>query len=160
MPRIVAQVVIFKTKRADRRHLRDVFAGLRPMEMPGFSRQNDDASRLIGLHVFGVEDRTEPDIENTGHNRVGSIFRVLVRHQLCVGRQLHSDHLRTGIRRVANHDRQTSSGPKRRERLPVDVLGQDRLEIGLIRLMFQGHRRSPFRDDRKPEVTGSISYPV
>jgi hypothetical protein len=65
LARVVVQVVIFETKRADRRHLRDVFAGLRPVEMPGFARQNDDASRRIGFHLFAVEGLTEPDVENT-----------------------------------------------------------------------------------------------
>ena len=62
---VVVQVVIFETERTDRRHLRDVFAGLRPVEMPGFARQNDDASRRIGLHLVAVEGLTEPDLENT-----------------------------------------------------------------------------------------------
>jgi len=38
MARIVGQVVIFEAERTDRRHLRDVFAGLRPVEMPGLPR--------------------------------------------------------------------------------------------------------------------------
>src|SRR4051794_24936083 len=54
MPRIVLRVVIFEAERTDCRHLRDVFARFRPMEMPGLARQNDDASRRIGFHLLGV----------------------------------------------------------------------------------------------------------
>jgi hypothetical protein len=42
---IVMWVVIFKAERSDRRHLRDVFAGLRPMEMPGFAWRMTDRGR-------------------------------------------------------------------------------------------------------------------
>src|SRR5438552_9328896 len=58
---VVVQVAIFETERADRRHLRDVFAGFRPVEMPGVARQNDDTSRRIGLYLVAVEGLTEPD---------------------------------------------------------------------------------------------------
>jgi hypothetical protein len=145
MARIVVQVVIFQAERTDRRHLRDVFTGLCPVEMPGFAWENDDASRRIRADLVDVECLAEPDIEDTRHDGVDSIFRMLVRHQFRAIRHLDSDHIRTGFGGVANQDRQASSSRKRREWFPLDVFGQDRFEIGLTRLMVMvSHRRSLF----------------
>src|SRR5258708_7094657 len=144
MTRIVVRVMIFETQRADSRDLRDVFAGLRPMEMPGLAGQHDDAAGRIGLHLVAVERLAESDVEDAGHNRVDAILRMLVRHQFRAVRHLHSDHVGTRFGGMADHDRQAGPRRKRREGLPVDIFRQDRSEIGLIRLMFGGHGLSPF----------------
>ena len=60
---IVMWVVIFKAERSDRRYLRHVLAGLRPVEMPGFAWKNDDASRRIRLHLVAIEGLPEPDVK-------------------------------------------------------------------------------------------------
>ena len=52
---VVVGVLIVKAERANRRDLCDIFPGLRPMEVPGFARQNDDAARRISLHLVAVE---------------------------------------------------------------------------------------------------------
>ena len=56
--------MIFKAERPDRGNLRDVLAGLRPMEVPGFAGQNDDATRRIGLHLVTVEPFAEPNVKD------------------------------------------------------------------------------------------------
>src|SRR5690348_12098349 len=60
MTRVVVQVVIFEAERADRRHLRDVFAGFRPVEMPSFPGENDDTSRRVGVDLVDVECLAKP----------------------------------------------------------------------------------------------------
>src|SRR5712671_6056208 len=143
MARIIVRVVIFGAKRTDCRHLRDVFAGLRPMKVPSLARQSDGTPWWIGLHLVTVEAFTEPNVEDAGHDCVDAIFRVLVRHQLCAVRHLHPDHVRAGFSRMAYEDRQASPSRKRREWLPVDVFGQDYSKISPIRLMIVGHWPDP-----------------
>src|SRR6185312_5405518 len=131
---IVMRSVIFEAKRTDCRYLSDVFAGLRPVEMPGLAWKNDDASRRIGLHPVAIEGLAEPDVKNAGHDRVDAIFWMLVRHQFRAVGHLDPDHVRTGFRGMAHDDRQTSAGWKRREWLPVDIFRQDHSKFFLIRL--------------------------
>ena len=50
--RIIGSIEIFETKRADGRYLCNVFARLRPVEVPGFSRQHNNAAWWIGLHLI------------------------------------------------------------------------------------------------------------
>src|SRR6185437_15592728 len=71
---------ILEAERADRRDLRDIFAGFRPMAVPGLSRQDDDAARRIGLYLLTIELLAESDIEHVRHDRIDAILRVLVRH--------------------------------------------------------------------------------
>src|SRR5712672_855052 len=118
-------IVIFKAEWSDRRHLRDVFAGLRPMEMPGFARKNDDASRRIGLHLVTIEGLPEPDVKNARHDRVDTILWMLVRHQFRAVRRLDPHDIRSGLTRLSNKHRQPNRRRERRERLPVDVFRQD-----------------------------------
>jgi hypothetical protein len=113
-------IVIFKAERSDRRHLRDVFAGLRPMEMPGFAWKNDDASRRIGLHLVAIEVLPEPDVKNARHYRVDAILWMLVRHQLHTGWCLDPDDIRSGLARLSNKHRQPNRRRERREWLPID----------------------------------------
>jgi hypothetical protein len=93
---IVMWIVIFEAERSNRRHLRDVFAGLRPMEMPGFAWKNDHTSRRIALHLVAIEGLPEPDVKNARHDRVDAILWMLVRHQLHAGRYLDPDDIRAG----------------------------------------------------------------
>ena len=137
---IVMWIVIFKAERSDRRHLRDVFTGLRPMEMPGFAWKNDDASRRIGLHLVAIEGLPEPDVKNARHDRVDTILWMLVRHQFRAVRHLDPDHVRTGFRGMAYKDRQASPGRKRREWLPVDIFRENRFENGFAWLVGSNQR--------------------
>jgi hypothetical protein len=67
------------------------------------------------------------------------------------GRTKHGTHriplvtpyVRTGLRRLADDEREARRGRERRERLPVDIFGQDRLEDGFVRLVRSCHRYSP-----------------
>jgi hypothetical protein len=47
--RIVFRADVFKSKRPNRRHLRDVLTGFRPVEMGRVTGQNDDGTGRIGL---------------------------------------------------------------------------------------------------------------
>src|SRR6478672_13869730 len=98
---IVMRIVIFEAKRTNCCYLSDVFAGFRPMKMPGFAWKNDDASRRIGLHLFAIERLPEPDVKDTRHDRVDAILWMLVRHQFRTVRHLDPDHVRTGFRGMA-----------------------------------------------------------
>src|SRR5262249_25614499 len=80
IPRIVLRVQVFQAKRSNRGHLRNVFASLSPMEVPGIAGQNDDAAGRISLHRVAVELLAQADIEDTRHDRIDSILRVSVWH--------------------------------------------------------------------------------
>src|SRR3954466_4205396 len=125
MPRIVLRIAIFEAERTDSRHLRNVFARLRPMEMPGLARQDDDASRRIGRYPSSIERLAEPDVEDSRHYGVDPIFWMLVRHQDGPVRHLHPDDVRAALRGLANHDSKTRSRRKCRERLPLNIFGKD-----------------------------------
>src|SRR5258708_8642083 len=104
-------IVIFEAERSDRRHLRDVFAGLRPMEMPGFAWKNDDASRRIGLHLVAIECLPEPYVKNARHDRVDTILWMLVRHQFRVVPHLDPDPVLTCFPGIASSHPPTIPGP-------------------------------------------------
>ena len=59
LARVVSGIEIFKSERTDRRHLRHVFARLRPMEVPRLAGKNDHASRRIGHQLVRVERLAE-----------------------------------------------------------------------------------------------------
>src|SRR5258708_9430438 len=136
-------IVIFKAKRSDRRHLRDVFAGLRPMEMPGFAWKNDDASRRIGLQLIAIEGLSEPDVKNARHDRVDSILWMLVRHELHTGRYLDPDDIRSGLTRVSDKHREPNRRRECPERLPVDGFPPDVYASVLTRAEKTNPRRAP-----------------
>jgi hypothetical protein len=51
--RIVSRGDVFKRERPNRRHLRDVFTGLGPVEVSGIAGQNDDAAgRIRSENIF------------------------------------------------------------------------------------------------------------
>jgi hypothetical protein len=66
--RIVLRVLVLEAKRTNRSYLGDVFAGLRPMEVPRIAGQNDDAATRIRLDLIAVESIAQADLENAGHN--------------------------------------------------------------------------------------------
>ena len=68
-----------------------------------------------------------------------------VRHELHAGGQLYPDHVRTGLCRMTYYDGQASRRRERRERLPVDILGQYRPEDALIWLVGAHRHGLPAR---------------
>ena len=130
--RVVFRVQVFQADRPDRRHLGDVLTGFGPVEMRGAGGQDDDGTRRVRLQFCVVELLAQADVEHAGHDGVDPVLVVSVGHQLDPGRQLDPDHVRSGLRCIAHHDGETGRRRERRERLPVDVLGQDRPEDGLI----------------------------
>jgi len=61
--RIRFRADVFKAKRPNRRHLRDVLTGFRPVEMGRIAGQNDDAAGRIRLQLIGVELIAQADVE-------------------------------------------------------------------------------------------------
>jgi len=141
--RIVGGIEIFNAERADRRHLRDVLAGSRPVEMGSVAGQHDHASRRKSLHLVAVEMIAEADVEHARHDRVDPVLRMPVRHQFCAAGRLHPDDVRAGLGGMADDDGKTHGRRKGRKGLPVDVFGQDRSENRLACLM--AHISLPFR---------------
>jgi hypothetical protein len=91
---IVFRAEVFKSKRSNRRYLRDVLTRFRPVEMGRSARQNDDASGRICLQLFRIELLAQADVENARDYCIDTVFRVLVWHQLnAMG---HSDPDRVG----------------------------------------------------------------
>jgi len=74
--RIVFRADVFKSKRSNRRQLRDVPTGFGPVEMERVAGQNDDGTGWIGLQLVGVELITQAEVENAGDNCINSILRV------------------------------------------------------------------------------------
>src|SRR5215467_6445292 len=139
LTRIVGGIEILKTKRSDRRYLRDVLAGLSPVEVGCVAGKDDHASRRKCLHPVTVERFAQTNVEDTGHDRIDSVLRMPMRHQLCTAWRLDPDHIRAGFGGMADNDRKAHRWWKRRKRLPVDVFRQDRSEHRLVWLMLAGH---------------------
>ena len=91
--RVIHGIQIFKPKRTDGVHLGDVLSGLCSVEVPGVAGQNDDAARRIRLHLVAVELFAKADVENAVDDRVDSVLRVSVTHQLHAKRRLDPDHI-------------------------------------------------------------------
>jgi len=62
--RIIGDVRIFEAERPDRVHLRDVLAGLSPVEMPRISGKHKNAAGRIRGHGLTVEFVAETDVED------------------------------------------------------------------------------------------------
>src|SRR5579871_145092 len=118
--------------------------------MPGLAGQHDDTTRRIGLDAVAVEALAEPDIEDTRHHRIDPVLRMLVRHQFRAAGHLHPHLIWAGLGGASDHHRKPSAGREGGKRLPVDVLGQDRSELGLIGLMIAGHGAASFRTMVQP----------
>ena len=100
-----------------------------------FAIRVESEPRRIGLQLVGVELSTQADVEDAGNDSVDAILRVRVRHQFHAARYFDSDHVGTRLRRLTDKDGEAGQRWKRRERLPVDILGQDCSENGLAWLM-------------------------
>jgi hypothetical protein len=139
LARIVSGIEILKTKRSDRRYLRDVLAGLCPMEVRCVAGEDDHASGRKRLHPITVERFAQTNVEDARHDRINSVLRMPMRHQLCTPWRLNPDYIGAGLGGMADDDGKAHCWWKRRKRLPVDVFGQDRSENRLVRLMLAGH---------------------
>src|SRR6476619_4545671 len=95
--RIVFPIDVFKAKRPNRRHLRDVLAGFCPMEMGRVAGKNDHGTGWIGMQSLSVELITNPDVDNTGNHVVHPMFGGLVWHQLDTTRYLDPDRVGSGL---------------------------------------------------------------
>jgi hypothetical protein len=133
--RIVPGVDVVETYRPDRLHLRDVLAGLRPVKVRGAARQHDDAARWERTQPGLVELFAQADGEDPGNDGVDAILVVPVRREFRPGGRLDADHVRTGLRRLTDDDRQADRRRKGRERLEIDVLREDRPEVALASLI-------------------------
>jgi len=96
-PRVVFRVQIFEADWPERRYMRDVLTGFRPVEMRGAAGQDDDGTRRVRLQLSGVELFAHADVEHAGHDRVDAILAVPVGHQLDARRQLDPDHVGSGL---------------------------------------------------------------
>ena len=123
--RIVFRADVFKTKGPNGRYLYDVLTGFRPVKMGSVAGQNDDATGRIRLEFIRVKLIAQADVENAGYHCVNSILRVPVWHQLHAVGCSDPHRVGGGLRGLADNDRQVDRRWERRERLPVDVLGQD-----------------------------------
>jgi hypothetical protein len=65
IPGVVFRVHVFKAQRSNRGHLRDVFARLSPMEVPGIAGEYDNTAGRIRLDFVAVELIAEADVEHT-----------------------------------------------------------------------------------------------
>jgi len=97
IPRIVFPIDLFKAKRPNRRHLRDVLAGFRPMEMGRVAGKNDHGAGWIGMQPLSVELITNRDVENARNDSVEPISGVFVWHQLHTTRYLDPDRVGSGL---------------------------------------------------------------
>src|ERR1700733_5945246 len=97
--------------------------------------ENDHGAGRIGLELTRVEFITQSDIEHAGNHGIDAIFRVLVRHQLRAVRRFDPDGVRAGLRRLAHDDGQHDATWKLRERLPIDIVGQNSFENVLPELV-------------------------
>ena len=95
------------------------------MEVRGIAGQNDHAAGRIRLHPIAIEALAETDVEDAGHDGIDAVLRMPVRHQLYAGGNLDPDDVGTGFGGMADEDGKASRRRKRREWLPVDVLGQN-----------------------------------
>jgi len=107
--------------------------------VPCVARQNDDAAWRIGRQFVDVELFTEPDVKDARYDRVNSVLRMSMRCKLYARRQFDPDHIRARLRRLTDNDGEARGRWKRRKRLPLNILGQDRSEDGLIGLMRSIH---------------------
>src|SRR3989441_6915247 len=90
---IIGGIKVFETQRTNGRYLGDVLTGFRPVEVGRMAGQNDDATGWIRLHPIAVELIAQADVEHAGHDRVHSVLRVPMWHQLHAGGHFDPDHV-------------------------------------------------------------------
>src|SRR5882724_9288722 len=94
---IVGGIQIFEAQRTNGRYLSHVLTGFRPVEVGRIAGQDDHATGRIRLHLVAVELIAQADVENAGHDRVHSVLRVSVWHQLHAGGHFDPDHVGAGL---------------------------------------------------------------
>jgi ABC-type sugar transport system ATPase subunit len=135
VPRIVDWVDVGETQRSDRADLRDVFAGLGPMEMRLAAGQHYHAPRRVRAELALVELVSQPDVKDAGDHRVNAVLRMPVRQHLGTGRQLDPNQIGSRLGRVADQDGEPCGWRKRWEGFPQDIFGMNDAESPLIGLM-------------------------
>src|SRR6185312_3130826 len=101
---VMFRVHVFEAEWADCRYLSDVLARPRPVEVRSAAGEHDDGARRIGLQLVAVEMCAQADVEDAGDDRVDTILRVPVRHQLDAGGQLDSNRVEAWLGRITDHD--------------------------------------------------------
>src|SRR5262245_43545971 len=101
------------------------------MEVRGVAWQNYNAAGRIRLQLVAIELIAEADVEDTGYNCVDSILWVSVWHQLHAMGHFDPDRVGARLRGLTNNDSEANQWWKRRERLPVDLFGQNRIKSSL-----------------------------
>ena len=96
------------------------------------AKENDHGARRTGFELTRVELVTQSDIEDAGNHGIDPILGVLVRHQLLAMGRFDPDRVRAGLRGPTHDDGQPDRRWERRERLPIDIFGQDRFENASI----------------------------
>src|SRR5215475_1687320 len=99
MTGVIGTVCVFETQRPNCRNLRDILARLRPVEMPRTAGKYYDRARWVRGERVAIECMAQTDVENTRDNRVDTVFRMPMRHQLCTHRRLHTNDVWPGFRR-------------------------------------------------------------
>src|SRR5882724_1042201 len=97
LTRIVAGIQVFETQRTNGRYLGDVLTGFCPVEVGRVAGQNDNATGRVRLHLIAVELIAQADVEHAGDDRVDSVLRVPVWHQLHAGGHFDPDHVGAGL---------------------------------------------------------------
>src|SRR5579864_3124677 len=133
--RIVFRIHIIKAKRPNRRYLRDVLSRPGPVEVRRVAGENYHGTGRIRLQFLGIELIAQPNVEDTGNDRVRPVLWVLVWHQLHAVRHLDPDGVKTSLRRSTYNDGEAHRRGKGSERLPLEIFGQNCLENGLPWLM-------------------------
>jgi hypothetical protein len=98
--------------------------------------KNDDAAGWIRGNLVAVEPIAATDVEHARHHGVDPVLRMLVRHEFAPERYLNADNVRTGVGRMPHEYCEKNAGWKSVERSPYNFVRQDRLEVGLVWLMF------------------------
>lgn len=139
MAGIVLMIQIVDGQRAVAAHLRDILARLRPMKMMSVTRKHDPAAGGVRLQRVGIELLATTDVKDAGDDRVDSIFFVHVRHEFHARRQANAHDIRSGLRRIANQNRQPHLWRICGEGYPSDFFARDR-PCSLQELERQGER--------------------
>ena len=103
------------------------------MKVESVAGQNDHRAGRVCHELLDVELVAQADVEDPGDYRINAIFGVEVRHQFHAMGHFDPDRVGSLLRGVANQDCQAYLWRERRERLPLNVFGQDCSERGLSR---------------------------
>src|SRR5262245_52326654 len=104
IPRIVFRVDILNAQGPNGSHLRDVLAGLGPVEVGSIAGQNDYGAGRICFQLLRIELLTQANVEDSGNDCVYPILRVLVWHEFQAARHFDPDHVRAFLRRLTHQN--------------------------------------------------------